>query len=44
MTKHMEEHVIGEALLLISKEYDFNTIAQKLVTEMEDNFGDSWIC
>jgi hypothetical protein len=40
----MEEHVIGTAFILFENKYDFKTIAQKMVNDMNTRFGKSWIC
>ncbi len=42
--KIMEEHVIGTAFILFENKYDFKTIAQKMVNDMNTRFGKSWIC
>ena len=44
LTAHLEQHLIGKALLISETEMDLNLLSKMVSDEMNNKFGKSWIC
>jgi hypothetical protein len=44
MSSNMELHVVSKTLELLEKGSDLNEIAKKIIEEMDNTYGPTWIC